>query len=81
MHLVTTAIQANTFTSNIRAYVSAATPAIICRTYGSETFPAISAQAATGFDAMLATIDTLGGPKQLTKSADGIFDGHGKPIF
>jgi len=81
MHLLATAIQANTFTSNIRAYVSAATPAIICGTYGSESFPAVAAQAASGFDAMLATIDTLGGPKQLTKPADGIFYGHHKPIF
>jgi hypothetical protein len=63
MNLLATTTQTNTFTSNIRAYVSAATPAIICRTYGSEALPAVAAQAAACFNTMLAAVDTFGRPK------------------
>jgi hypothetical protein len=81
MNIIATASQANTFTGNIRTYVPAASPAIISGTYGNESIPAVLAQAAACFNVMLAAVDAPGGPKQLTKPADGIFYGHHKPIF
>jgi hypothetical protein len=35
MNVIAAAFLANTFAGNIRAYIFAASPAIICRTYGS----------------------------------------------
>ena len=80
MNLLTAATQANTFTSNIRTYVPAATPAVISRTYRNQPFPAIIAQAASSFNTVPAAIDTLGRPKQLPQAANGIANGSREPI-
>jgi len=63
MNLLIPAIRTDTFTSNIRAYVPPTMPTIISGTYGSESLPAIPAQAASCFNTVLAAISALGRPK------------------
>jgi hypothetical protein len=63
MNLLVPTVRADTFAGNIRAYVSAASPAIISRTHRFKSLPAIIAQAASGFDAILAAVDALSRPK------------------